>query len=250
MTNYWNYLGNGIQTFMGSNNSAIKFEFQNIFGVINDNQKYSYNSIIINTNNAIAQQSLMLKYSNYPLFVYVSQKSINAFNAWNKNFYFKPRGKTIVLKKVGKLSLPPSNSKIGLDIILAETESHLKDIVDLENKGKTNIKNTVKVFNEDFLNNKNIKTFIAYHKDIPVSKISVVLENEIATLWGMKTDPEYEQMGAMILLGEYLINHNIDNFNIQEHYAIPFAMPVFQSSVNRGAQSVEEVYLFYSEANK
>jgi hypothetical protein len=249
MTDYWNYLGNGIQTFMGSNKDALKFQFQNIFGVINDEKTYSYNSVIINTNNAIAQQSLILKYSNFPLFVYVSQKSINSFNLWNKNFYLQLKGKTTVLKKIGKLELPPSNSKIDLNIVLAETESHLKDVINLENKGKVNYNNTSKVFDLEFLNNKNIKTFIAYHQNIPIAKISVVLENEVATLWGMKTDPEYEKLGAMVLLGEHLINYNIDNFGIKEHYAIPFAVPVFYSSINRGAQTIEEVFLFGSEVS-
>jgi hypothetical protein len=249
MTDYWNYLGKGIQTFMGSNKDAIKFESENIFGVINDGKTYSYNAVMINTKNATAQEILMSKYSDIPIFAYVSKESINAFNLWNKDFYLKPRGKTTVLRKIGELKLPPSNSKIDLNIILAETQSHLKDIIDLENKGKINSKNTSKVFGKEFLENQDTKTFIAYHQDVPIAKISVVIDEKIATLWGMKTDPDYEKLGAMVLLGEYLINYNIKNFGVKEHYAVPFAIPVFQSSINRGAQAIEEVFLFGSEVN-
>lgn len=249
MTNYWNNLGMGIQSFMGSNKDAIKFNSDNVFGVINDVETYSYNSVIIDTKNVTAQESTMSKYLDLPLFVYVSKQSLNAFNLWNKNYYLKPRGKTTVLRKIGELKLPPSNSKINLNIVLAESKSHLKDIVDLESKGVLFNKKRSKVFSDEFLAKDNIKTFIAYHNDIPIAKMSAVIDENIATLWGMKTDPDYEKLGAMILLGEHMINYNIKNFKVKEHYAIPFALPVYQSSINRGAQAIEDVYLFSSEVS-
>jgi hypothetical protein len=249
MTDYWNYLGKGIQTFMGSNKDAVKFESENIFGVINDTKTYAYNSVIIDTKNVTVQENTMAKYLDLPLFVYVSKQSLNAFNLWNKDFYLKPRGKTTVLRKIGELKLPPSNSKIELNIALAESQSHLNDIISLESKGALFNKKRSRVFNNEFLNTENMTTFIAYHNDIPIAKISSVIDEKVATLWGMKTDPDYERLGAMILLGEYLINYNIKNFKTKEHYTIPFAMPVYQSSINRGAQAIEEVFLFGSEVN-
>lgn len=249
MTDYWNRLGKGLQMFMGSNKDAVKLDQNGIFLVINEIDNFSYNSVIINTKNVTAQESLLKKYSDIPFFVYVSKDSIGAFNLWYRNANLVSRGKTTVLRKIGKLSIPPSNAKIDLQIVLAQSKSHLQDILDLENSGKKNSKDLSKIFDNNFLENKNINTFIAYYKDIPVAKMTTIIDNDVATLWGMKTNPQYEQLGAMILLGEHIINYNIDNFKVKEHYTIPLAMPVFQSSINRGAQAIEEVYLFSSEVN-
>jgi hypothetical protein len=249
MSNYWEYLGKGLNSFMGSNKDAVKINQNGIFMVINDAESYSYNSIIIDTNNVTAQESLILKYLDVPLFLYVSSKSLNAFNLWYRNAGLVSKGKTTVLRKIGKLNLPPSSAKIDLDIRLMQSESDFQDMKLLESKDKEKPMNMSKIFNRSFLENKNIKTFIAYYNNIPIAKMSTVIDGDVATLWGMKTDSQYEKLGAMILLGEHIINYNIDNFKVKEHYTIPFAMPVYQSSINRGAQAIEEVFLFGSEVN-
>lgn len=249
MTDYWNYLGKGLHSFMGSNKDAVKIENNGVFLVINEINDYSYNAMIIDTPNVTTQENLFNKYSDIPFLIYVSKQSLSAFNLWYRNAKLISKGQSTVLRKIGKLNLPPSNSKIDLKILLAQSDSHFEDIKNIENSGRKKIKNLSKIFDNNFFNDKNINTFIAYYQDIPVAKMSTVVDDKIATLWGMKTNPQYEQLGAMILLGEHIINYNIDNFKVKEHYTIPLAMPVFQSSINRGAQSIEEVHLFSSDVN-